>query len=219
MTSFVALLRGINVGGYKAVSMTALRELGESLGFAEVATLLQSGNLIFKAKDSNAGKIEADLAKAAEKKFGHRIDFFVRDGKEWKAIMARNPFGAEAADDPSHLVVMCLRDKPGAKALDLLKAAIKGREYFHAEGRGLYLVYPDGVGRSKLTGALIEAKLGTSGTGRNWNTVRKIGELLGSCENAGISDGHRPPLLFLMAATAASPSRMPKKPDSRRGMR
>ena len=178
MTSFVALLRGINVGGHKSVAMAQLREFGESLGFLEVQTLLQSGNMIFKAKAGGATKIEAMLENEAEKRFGHRIDFLVRSAGEWQEIVAHNSFQDEAASDPSHLLVMCLRAEPKAKAVTELKAAISGREYFRVKGRELYLVYPDGIGRSKLTGALIESRLGTRGTGRNWNTVWKIAEML-----------------------------------------
>jgi len=174
MTPFVALLRGINVGGHKQVAMTELRSLSESLGLVDVQTLLQSGNLVFKSKKLEASGIESLLEKETLRHFGHRIDFFVRNVDEWNEIVACNPFRDESIRDPGHLLVMCLRDVPGVHALTSLKAAIVGREYFQAKGRQLYLVYPDGIGRSRLTAALIEKKLDTRGTARNWNTVQKL---------------------------------------------
>jgi uncharacterized protein (DUF1697 family) len=93
--------------------------------------------------------------------------------------VARNPFPAEAERDPAHLTVVFLKDAPKAKAVEALAAAIRGREVIQADGRHLYAYYPDGVGRSKLTHALIESKLGTRGTARNWNTVLKLAQLCG----------------------------------------
>jgi uncharacterized protein (DUF1697 family) len=177
MISYVALLRGINVGGRTMVPMAELKALCEKEGLADVVTLLQSGNVIFKS-DSSAAKLELQLEKAATKKFGREIDFFVRNGGDWKKLVAKNPFPAEAKDDPGHLVVLCLKVKPSAAALATLKSAIVGREYFRAGDRCLYLVYPDGIGTSKLTNAVIDRKLGTTGTARNWNTVRKIAALM-----------------------------------------
>jgi uncharacterized protein (DUF1697 family) len=87
-----------------------------------------------------------------------------------------NPFRAEAARDPARLAVMFLRDAPAALAVAALRAAITGREAVRAAGRHLYVVYPDGMGRSRLTHTLIEKLLGTRATGRNWNTVRKLAD-------------------------------------------
>ena len=83
----------------------------------------------------------------------------------------------EAKADPGHLLMLCLKDEPGRDAVTALQKAIVGREVVRARGRSLYVVYPDGVGRSKLTAVLIERKLGTRGTARNWNTVLKLAAL------------------------------------------
>lgn len=174
MISHIALLRGINVGGKTLVPMTELKKLFEALGFSEVKTLLQSGNVVFKSKGATGAKLEALLEKEIAKKFGRPVDCMVRTESEWAAIIKANPFPKEAADDPSHLVVLCVKDKPDTKALAALKEAISGREYFEAKGMELYFVYPDGIGTSKLTNVVIEKKLGTRGTARNWNTVLKI---------------------------------------------
>ena len=94
--------------------------------------------------------------------------------------MAGNPFPGEAERDPGHLVVMILKGETDAGKVAALQEAIKGREVVRGKGRHVYIVYPDGIGRSRLTNALIEKKLGRSGTGRNWNTVLKLGDLAGA---------------------------------------
>src|SRR5262249_6537821 len=121
-----------------------------------------------------------ELEAEAAKRFGRPIDFFVRDGQEWARVIADNPFPTEAKRDPGHLVVMALKDVPTAAAMKALQAAIKGREIVQAIGRHAYVVYPDGIGRSKLTNAVIEKALAARATGRNWNTVLKIAEMLAS---------------------------------------
>ena len=92
-------------------------------------------------------------------------------------MIARNPLRDEAARDPSHLLVMFLKDAVEAKDVKALQTAITGREIVRGDGKHLYIVYADGIGRSRLTNAAIEKKLGTSGTGRNWNTVLKLGAM------------------------------------------
>ncbi len=175
MAVHIALLRGVNVGG-KLVAMTALRKLAEDLGAGDVRTLLSSGNLVF-ASPKRGPALEALLEAAAEKQLGLTTRFFLRSPAEWAAMIAANPFPEAARDDPSHLVAMVLKDAPTAAAADALRAAIGGRETAVVADRTAYLVYPDGIGRSKLTINVIEKKLATTGTGRNWNTVLKLAAL------------------------------------------
>ena len=177
----IALLRGINVGGKALVPMAELRALFAELGFADARTLLQSGNVVFEAPDPRrSAALEQKLETSAAKRFGRPIDFFVRSANEWAGVIGKNPFPAEAKRDPSHLVLMAFKDAPSAAAVNALEAAIKGRETINAAGRHAYVVYPDGIGRSKLTNALIEKTLGTRGTGRNWNTVLKLAQMMKS---------------------------------------
>jgi uncharacterized protein (DUF1697 family) len=170
----IALLRGINVGGNTKVAMADLRELLTDLGFAEPRSLLQSGNLVFGSEGKMPAQLERLLEAEVAKRLGMQIDFFVRTPQEWKRIVSRNPFPAEAKRDPAHLVAMFLKDAPDAERLKALQAAITGRETVRADGRHAYIVYPDGIGRSRLTHSLIEKKLRTRGTARNWNTVLKL---------------------------------------------
>jgi uncharacterized protein (DUF1697 family) len=171
----IAFLRAVNVGGKTKVPMAELRKVFVDLGHEDARTLLQTGNVIFSAK-SGGVKLEAELENALADALGLKTDVIVRSGREWDAAIAANPFPNEAESDPSHLVVMPLKAKAAKSAVDDLTAAIEGRELVRAVGSELYITYPDGIGRSKLTLALIEKKIGCRCTGRNWNTALKIAE-------------------------------------------
>ncbi len=173
----VALLRGINVGGHKMVAMSDLRECVSALGFEDPCTLLQSGNLVFRSPKLTGEALERALAAGVGKRLGMEIDFFVRSAKDWQALVAANPFVREATEDPGHLIVHFLRARPAPKTLAALQAAIAGREVAKAAGPQAYIVYPDGMGRSRLTPAILDKHLGR-GTARNWNTVLKVKSLL-----------------------------------------
>ncbi len=177
MSVFVALLRAVNLGGSTQVAMSDLRDRVMALGFEDVRSLLNSGNLVFRARETDPGRVERRLDGEVAPGLGARSEFFVRSAAEWREVVAANPFPREAADDPGHLIATFLKDAPGAAAWQSLTAAITGRERVRGDGRQAYIVYPDGVGRSKLTAVLIERQLGTRGTSRNWNTVRKLDAL------------------------------------------
>jgi uncharacterized protein (DUF1697 family) len=174
----VALLRGVNIGSHGKVAMAELRALLEGLGFDNVRTLLNSGNVVFDGGRKSADALETLLESACAKQLGLRTDFFVRSAKEWQAAVAANPFKAEASDDPGHLLLLPCKSAPAAKNVTALQAAIRGNERVAVKGTHLYAVYPDGIGRSKLTTALIEKTLATRVTGRNWNTVLRLAELM-----------------------------------------
>jgi len=173
----IALLRGVNVGGHGKVAMADVRALFEQLGFRGARTLLQSGNVVFSCAAKTDAELETRLEKEALKRLGLRTQFVVRSVDEFAEVIARNPFPNEAKREPSLVHVMFLKSAPQAAAVAALSAAVTGPEVIRAGARHLYITYPDGAGRSKLTGTLIEKKLGTSGTARNWNTVLKLAAL------------------------------------------
>ena len=160
MPTFIALIRGINVGGHKKVSMADVKALCENLGYTNVRTLLNSGNVIFEAKKADAKKLEAAL--------DARV--IILTAKELDEAIANNPFDTKGRN-LSLLLLMVLEAEPKGK-LDW-----PGPEEIERRGRYLYLYYPNGAGRSKLTNALIERKLQVAGTARNWNTVTKLATL------------------------------------------
>jgi uncharacterized protein (DUF1697 family) len=176
-TTYVALLRAVNVGGRNPIAMSALRECAARLGLRAPRTLLQSGNLVFESGTGDPADLERVLERGTAKHLGLRTDFMVRSAADWQAIIDHNPFPRQAKNDPGHLVVMLFKEAAGAADVKALRAAIVGREVVEAVGAHAYLLYPDGIGRSRLTTALIERTLGTRGTGRNWNTVVKLAAL------------------------------------------
>lgn len=177
MKGHVALLRAVNVAGYGAVAMSRLVELFAAIGLGGAKTLLASGNVIFDA-DGIGPALEDRLRAEAIARLGLDTDFLVRSGGEWQALIAANPFPDVARDDPGHLLAYTLKTGARDSAQTRLAGMIAGPEQVRLVGGCLYAVYPEGVGRSKLTLGLIEKSLGVSATGRNWNTVLKIGAAL-----------------------------------------
>ena len=179
MGMYVGLLRAVNVGGQK-VAMADLRNMVAGLGFEHVKTLLNSGNVVFDGKARDTAALEDELEAECAKQLEVKTDFMVRNASDWADAMDHNPFDEEAESDPGHLVLICLKAAPKADQVEQLQKDIAGREIAKAHGRNLYIHYKDGIGTSRLTMPFIEKRLGTRGTGRNWNTVLKIADLLGS---------------------------------------
>jgi uncharacterized protein (DUF1697 family) len=173
----IALLRGVNLAGKRKVAMADLCAVLEGMGYEDVRSLLQSGNVVFRCTSKSTAHLERKLEQAIETELGLKTDVHVRTATEWESVVAHNPFVAEARSDPSHLLVLFMKDAPAARAVAALEGAIVGRERVGVGGRQAYLVYPDGVGRSKLTTALLDKHLGGRGTARNWNTVVKMATL------------------------------------------
>src|SRR5262245_40245317 len=180
MTTYIALLRGVNLAGKRRLSMSDFRDIVTRMGMCDVQTLLQSGNVVFRCAARKPSSLETEMEAAILKKLKLATVVHVRTADEWQDVIAHNPFPDEAKRDPGHLLVSCLREAPSAKSVAELQAAITGSEIVRAHGRQAYIVYPDGVGRSKLTPAMLDRKLGAGGTARNWNTVLKLGALAGA---------------------------------------
>ena len=179
MTTCIALLRGVNVGGRRMVSMTALKTLLTDLGLGEARSILQSGNLCFRSRTADSHRLERLLEAETARQLALETRFFVRTAAEWSDVLERNPFAREARTQPGRLIVMFLKTSPSSSAVSVLRAAIVGAERVRVVGRQAYVVYPEGVGRSKLTHAVLERTLQTAATGRNWNTVLKLGAVAG----------------------------------------
>jgi len=165
--------------------MSDLRDFVTELGFSDARTLLQSGNLVFRGDGRGGAALEPLLETEAAKCLGLQADFLIRSAEEWKDVVARNPFPKEAERDPSHLVVMFLKSAVDPKNVNAAQAAIAGRETIRADRRQMYIVYPDGIGRSRVSNVFLEGKLGIRGTARNWNTVLKLAALADECGKRG----------------------------------
>ena len=180
----VALIRGINVGGNRKITMERLRAVHLAAGLGEPRTLLQSGNVVFIAGNEKRGALEARIAAALVGEMGVAVDVLVRTADEVRAVLAANPLPAEARADPSHLLVMFLKASPDLASVARLAALATGAELVRPGKEEAYLYYPPpaGIGQSKLTGAVIEKALRTVGTARNWTTLTKILALVETLE-------------------------------------
>lgn len=182
MTVLVSMLRGVNVGGHNKVKMDALRELYVSLGLKDPETYIQSGNVVFRGDGRNLGLMARKIEDGIERKFGFRPVVILRSASDLRKVVAGNPFAARRDLDPRKLLVTFLAADPGREARDKVLALKTDPEELRIEGREVYIYFRDGQGRSELPMALIERTLKTPGTGRNWNTVRKLLEMAETLE-------------------------------------
>ncbi|MFF7235029.1 DUF1697 domain-containing protein [Streptomyces collinus] len=178
MTTYAALLRGINVGGSRKVPMADLRTLMSGLGYDGVRTHLQSGQAVFTADGRDEESLAAELAGAAGERFGFPVDVIVRDHAYLRAVVAGCPFPADALE-PRQLHVTYFSAPVTAERFAGIDPGAYLPEEFRLGDRCLYLYAPDGVGRSKLAEALSRPRSGKGliATSRNWNTVTKLVEL------------------------------------------
>jgi uncharacterized protein (DUF1697 family) len=175
MSRFIALLRAVNVGGRK-VPMADLRGLCGDLGWDKVETYIQSGNIVFAAK-GKAEALESQLETAIAKCFGFDVPVIVRSAAQWRGIVAANPFAEVAEKSPNWVLLGLAKQalKPDAAAAIAAKGV--AGEKVEAAGEALWFHYPEGVGTSKLTPALIDRAAGSPVTARNWRTVLKLQEM------------------------------------------
>ncbi len=178
MARFVSLFRGINVGGNHPVRMDELKNLHESLGFWDVATYIQSGNVVFSGDDIDLAQLPEQIEDSFAHRFGFQAKAMVRSAAELNEIIANNPFRDQPEKETKWVLVLFLSTRPESTALEDLRQAYAGPEEYYLIGQELYIYYPNGMGRSKLTNVLIEKKLKASGTGRNWNTVLQLQKMM-----------------------------------------
>ena len=176
MDRVLALLRAVNVGGRK-LPMAELRTLCRELGWSDVATYIQSGNLVFAA-DAAPEALEAELEQAIAGRFGLGVPVIARTANQWAGLAAGNPFPAAARDEPSRLLLLVSKKPPVADAADRLMERAQGGEKVRLAGEGLWIRFAAGVARSKLTPAAIDKACGSPATGRNYRTVLKLREML-----------------------------------------
>jgi uncharacterized protein (DUF1697 family) len=176
MTTYVALLRGVNLGARNKVSMADLRTLIESLGADDVQTYVQSGNVVFKSGVRSAAKLTGDIERQISAELGLEIKVVLRTDKQLAKIVAANPFAASQSEG-TKLHVTFLAESPKASLTRALEPEAFEPDEFQVKGREVYLHTPKGYGRSKLSNAYFEKQLGVAGTTRNWNTVTKLVEL------------------------------------------
>ena len=175
--TYIALLRGINVGG-KVLKMADLRQAVAKLGFEDVQTYLQSGNMVFRAAEASNAALAGSIADAIRDHKSIDVTVMVREAAEWRRIVAGNPY-PQAEEFPKTVHTFILDEMPETARLEALKAKEAGREEWQIVDGTLYLHTPDGFGKSVL-GNIIERMLKVPMTARNWNTVLALQELAGT---------------------------------------
>jgi uncharacterized protein (DUF1697 family) len=176
---YVALMRGVNVGGKNRLPMKDLAAIFAGAGCADVVTYIQSGNVVFRATDACAARVPAAVAKAVADRFAFRSPVVMRSAAELRAVARGNPY-RKAGADVDALHVLFLADCPAAARVAELDPHRSPPDEFQVRGREVYLRCPNGVGRSKLTVGYFDSKLSTTSTLRNWRTVLKLVEMSGA---------------------------------------
>ncbi len=177
MSRYVSMLRGINVSGQRRIKMDELRSLFESLGFGNVKTYIQSGNVIFDSRRASISKLASAIEIAIEKTFGFSVVSLVRTKADIRSPAENNPFLEAGKADLTKLHVTFLSDKPSKSAIEGLEALDYGADQFQISGQEIYLFCPGGHGKPKLSNNLFERKLGISATTRNRKTVIALCDL------------------------------------------
>jgi uncharacterized protein (DUF1697 family) len=175
--TYVALLRGINVGGKHTLPMKALAEICCNCQCSDVRTYIQSGNVVFSAKPELAKKLSATLAKRIEEQFGFEVPVILRSRDELARALSANPFLRDSVAETA-LYVYFLANVPSAVAVKSLDPQRSAPDAFRVVGREIYLHLPNGMARTKLTNAYFDAKLATVCTARNWATAQKLLEIM-----------------------------------------
>ena len=179
MQTYVALLYSIILGEGRRVVMADLKAMVEGLGLKNVRTLVATGNLVFEARAVEIPKLEQRLEKAFEKTFGRHVDIIVRGAEDWLKLAKANPFPAESADTGDQVAVRIMRQPVADEALSGLQARADAEEKVLLIDGDIWLVFSRERPSSRLLAAANHKRFGV-GTSRNWNTVRRLAEMVGS---------------------------------------
>jgi uncharacterized protein (DUF1697 family) len=186
MAVIISMLRGVNVGGHNMIKMDALRELYQSLKLRDPRTYVQSGNVVFRTDERDLVQLARRIENGIERSFHFRPDVIVRTTSELRDAIARNPFATRRGIEASKLLVTFLASDPDADAREKVLKVKADPEELNISGREVYIYYPAGMGRSKLSWIAIANALKTTGTGRNWNSVTKLLEIAERLEGSPI---------------------------------
>lgn len=174
MNTYISMLRGINVSGQNMIKMSDLKSLYEALGFLNVRTYLQSGNVVFDSPASDRMELSNTIAAQIKQTLGFTLPVFIRTGDDFQQVLSSNPFVDDRHEDPARLYVTFLFQKvDGDKIISLAAPANETAEFIFLE-TGIYLFCPAGYGRTKLNNNFFEKKLKIPATTRNWNTVNAL---------------------------------------------
>jgi uncharacterized protein (DUF1697 family) len=177
MPVYIAMLRGINVGGHKLVKMEKLRSSFEELGFESVKTYIQSGNVVFKARRSSTSALSKKIEEKIEEEFGFSVSVVTRSSDELEKAIKNNSFVNQPGIDLERLHVMFLSEAPAPAALEKLSDLTAAPDQCHGLGREIYFYLPNGVSQSVLMKSPVDRILAVVTTTRNWKTVNALLDL------------------------------------------
>lgn len=177
MITYISMLRGINVGGVKRITMKELSQIYQSLNFTNVETYLQSGNVVFETAEQDIAKLTEAIEAEIEKSLGYPIKVFVRSIGDFVRIIAGNPFTSARHLEPVKIHVTFLYKTPSGNVLADLKNPNEDGDEFSVAGRKIYIYCPNGYGRTKLSNNFFEQYFAMPATTRNWKTVKSLYEI------------------------------------------
>jgi uncharacterized protein (DUF1697 family) len=176
MTTYVAFLRAINVGGHNKIKMEDLRNIFEQIkGLKNIRTYIQSGNVLFESAETDVEKLTGNIEKSLNKSLGYPVDTVIRNSSEMKKIVDENPFPKIEVGKDWQIYICFMKELANNDAVKKLEALSNKDEEFLMRGDNLYVLCNKQPGlKLMFTNNFVEKKLGVLGTGRNWNTVNKI---------------------------------------------
>ncbi|MDX8517682.1 DUF1697 domain-containing protein [Mesorhizobium dulcispinae] len=177
MNTYVALLYSIVLGEGRRVVMADLKAMAEGVGLKNVRTLVATGNLVFEARTTKVSALERRLEKAFEETFGRHVDIVVRGAEDWLKLAAGNPFPAESAETADQVAVRVMRQPVADEALSGLQVRAAVDERVRLVGGDIWFVFSRERPSSRLLAAANHKRMGI-GTSRNWNTVRRLAEMV-----------------------------------------
>ena len=184
MPTYIAMLRGINIGPSKRVEMASLKQIFEALGFKRVRTYIQSGNVVFDGRGS-AATVSAKIDKGMMKAFGFSALIMMRTEAEMARAIANNPFVKQAQKNPAFVHVCFLAEAPTAEAIEKLHAMGTKTEQVKYVGSEAYVYHVEGLGKARvLNHTVLEKVLAVKVTMRNWNTTSRLHQMAGEKDKA-----------------------------------
>lgn len=181
MPAYIAMLRGVNLGPHNRMKMEKLRDSLEALGFTQVQTYIQSGNVVFATGKTSPLALMNKMEAKILADFGLSVSVITTTAAEMNTVIQNNPFLEQRGIDRTKLHVTFLSETPRPPALEKLTLRQSGPDKFHCSGKSIYLYCPNGYGQTKLTNGLFERVLSVRATTRNWNTVNKLHEMARAC--------------------------------------
>ena len=174
LTTYISILRGINVSGQKIIKMEALREMYSALGFKNVQTYIQSGNVFFQEEKTEKEKLKKRIAEKISEVFGFDVSMLILEIDELRKIIQANPFPAKENKETSRMYVTFLSSKPSKENMEKINEDMFFPEEFVIINKAIYLYFPEGYGNTKLSNNFFENKLKVTATTRNWKTTLEL---------------------------------------------